>query len=158
MQFIPSSIEAMRAEPPRKTMTRRVQKEWERLVYAHQDHPRDSVYRNKPMELYSVPTILDKHGRIKWQVGRRYSTQPGRGKFSIGSFLCVSLKGERLQDISEEDATAEGVEPIWNATDVPYSTGFVYLWDSLHKVGEWWADNPEVWAIGMAEYQWEEEK
>lgn len=68
-----------------------------------------------------------------------------------------ATKIERLQDISEEDAKAEGVDPAvagWGAGDPPlplrsYRTGFVRLWQSLHDE-ESWLDNPEVVAIAAS--------
>lgn len=64
----------------------------------------------------------------------------------------VSVRVERLQDISIEDAIAEGV---FQDFDPPDGHGFrsearnLYreLWDSLAKLGEKWADNPWVWVI-----------
>lgn len=63
---------------------------------------------------------------------------------------------ERLQDITEEEAEAEGVdksrcgvsgyamEPVYS-----FRTGFVRIWSSLHtKPGERWFDNPEVVRVG----------
>jgi hypothetical protein len=57
-------------------------------------------------------------------------------------------KIERLQDISEADAKAEGVEPSVAGQDAigpvkTYRTGFVRIWRELHGDGAW-AANPEV--------------
>ena len=65
---------------------------------------------------------------------------------------------ERLQDISEADARAEGVEPyrcpqadaLMNAVGggmkpIPYTSGFANLWNSIAKPGEAWHANPWVW-------------
>jgi len=161
MRYHQSSIKAMQAEPPRKTQTRRVQNEGEILVYAHRGRRWERVYQSKPTGDYTVPTILDKHGRIKWQVGRRYAIQRGRGKEAIGSYLCTSLRGERLQDISRTDVIAEGIAPYTFARGVLSKNppdrrwAFIDLWDSLHKEGERWVGNPSVWIIGMGDYQWE---
>ena len=173
MQFISTGIKAMKAG--RKTNTRRVQKEGERLVYGYWtwscfnkygyflNEARHWSWADKPSSSWYVATILDKHGRIKWQVGRRYAIQPGQGKFGIGSFLCTSLRSERLQDISRNDVVAEGIAQYTFAkgclSDDPPDPrwAFIELWDSIHKKGERWADNPKVWVIGQAEFQWKDE-
>ena len=58
------------------------------------------------------------------------------------------VKVERLQDISEEDAKAEGVSPDL-ATDHPkgvYYTAFSDLWSKINGNGSW-ISNPWVWVI-----------
>ncbi|AMV20444.1 hypothetical protein [Planctomyces sp. SH-PL14] len=71
----------------------------------------------------------------------------------------TGIKVERLQDISEEDAIAEGIEPvrqIWKlygkreqweaeATGQPIKS-FLSLWESINGDGSW-ALNPWIWAI-----------
>lgn len=49
-------------------------------------------------------------GRIKWQVGRTYAVQPGRGKPAVGRIRITAIRQERLQDITPQDAAAEGIE------------------------------------------------
>jgi hypothetical protein len=62
-----------------------------------------------------------------------------------------SVHVERLQDISEDDARAEGCEPVgWiDETDVgmsSYREGFTRLWNRINGAGAWEA-NPWVWVI-----------
>jgi hypothetical protein len=62
----------------------------------------------------------------------------------------VSVKVERVQEISEEDAQAEGI--VFGTYDASerqtYKTEFIRLWDSINeKRGFGWAKNPWVWAI-----------
>lgn len=84
----------------------------------------------------------------------------------------TDVRVERVQDISEEDAKREGVEPYdvsvlnfdeYDLIDAPlkvaskpYKNGFALLWDSINadrhdKDGNLlpyaWADNPWVWVI-----------
>lgn len=67
----------------------------------------------------------------------------------------VQLRPERLQDITEEDAKAEGVEPApghgvypsKHAARVPsYREGYRLLWAKLHGARSWDL-NPWTWAI-----------
>jgi hypothetical protein len=66
----------------------------------------------------------------------------------------TDLRVERLQDISEEDAKAEGVPldcPIGHIPaykKAPYSYCFAQLWESVYGAGSWDA-NPWVWAISF---------
>jgi len=68
----------------------------------------------------------------------------------------VSVRVERVQDISEEDAKEEGVVPdqfgignIRAAMKEPHGYQFAILWDSINakKPGRDWASNPFVWVI-----------
>jgi hypothetical protein len=65
----------------------------------------------------------------------------------------TAVRVERLQEISDDDAAAEGVSDEWADTEVygqsqPYRYGFSALWNSLHGPGAWDA-NPEVVAISF---------
>lgn len=75
----------------------------------------------------------------------------------------ISVRVERLQDITEEDARAEGVTPVpydpegdcW--ADGKHTTAFEHAWGQLHgfhgerrtKDGTSWVDNPWVWVISF---------
>lgn len=69
----------------------------------------------------------------------------------------VSVRVERLQDISEDDARAEGLE-VYNDDGVDYygpfnkghcsaKTAFSWLWDSINAKRAPWASNPWVWVV-----------
>lgn len=65
----------------------------------------------------------------------------------------TNVRVERLQDITEEDARAEGVTPVgWiDETDVgmsSYREGFSRLWDDINGPGAW-DYNPWVWVISF---------
>lgn len=70
--------------------------------------------------------------------------------------LITSIRVERLQDITEEDAKAEGVEYCdeFGHDDcfhgaIGYRCAFERLWDSINSKlpGFSWRDNPYVWVI-----------
>lgn len=74
----------------------------------------------------------------------------------------TEVRVERLQDISEADAQAEGTTPIPDPCDhvrlacadigcggpQPYRTGFRSLWQDINGPGSWDA-NPWVWAVSF---------
>jgi hypothetical protein len=68
------------------------------------------------------------------------------------TLIVNATKIERLQDISETDAMAEGVERapagtqqsnVGQVTAYTFRTGFVRLWGELHGMDSW-LSNPEV--------------
>jgi len=60
----------------------------------------------------------------------------------------TAVRRERLQDITDDDARAEGVEPENAEVNCPggaYVNGFCDLWDSINaKRGDGWDRNPMV--------------
>jgi len=81
----------------------------------------------------------------------------------------TSVRVERLQCISEDDARAEGVTPFrydpegdcWDAMSTEgkkHRVAFEYLWGFINgygptdarKPGSSWAENPLVWVVGFA--------
>jgi len=110
----------------------------------------------------TVPAVWV-NDRLKWVVGRTYAIQPKRGAPGIKThrIQITGIRQERLQDISEEDALAEGVsgmrvEETGNIVD-GYEFGIVLgsaidayreLWDSINtRKGVRWEDNPLCWVI-----------
>jgi hypothetical protein len=85
------------------------------------------------------------------------------GKFRPAMFMCrwmsrtllevVSIRVERLQDISEADAKAEGCSPApwvcapgYSQYTREYREGYCLLWQSINGAGSWDL-NPWVWVI-----------
>lgn len=63
----------------------------------------------------------------------------------------TSVRVERLQDISEDDARAEGVVPelCLPGDDVSYVSGFALLWELLNHERAPWDSNPWVWVVAF---------
>lgn len=84
--------------------------------------------------------------------------QPRPGRYRHARFMprwasrilleITAVRVERLQDISESDAIAEGAQ--WAACGAPqddsHKAGFAQLWESINGHGSWDA-NPWVWVI-----------
>jgi len=51
---------------------------------------------------------VERNGRLLYDVGRTYAVQPGRGKHALGRIRLRAIRREPAQDISEDDARAEG--------------------------------------------------
>lgn len=89
---------------------------------------------------------------------REFGTHPGEatpGRYRHARFMprwasrinlkVTAVRVERLQDITEEQAIAEGSQSwLVEPSAIP---GFVHLWDGLAKPGTRWADNPWVWVV-----------
>jgi hypothetical protein len=97
---------------------------------------------------------------MKWRVGQSYAVQPGRTKPGIARIRITGIRQERVQDISEEDAIAEGCKATyfsvsgnitpWNQPDKPILARDRYarLWNSINtRQGTRWADNPLCWCL-----------
>lgn len=62
----------------------------------------------------------------------------------------AGVRVERLKDISENDACAEGVE--WDGIErpgvnTPYRGNFYWFWESIHAKRAPWSSNPWVWVL-----------
>lgn len=104
------------------------------------------------------------HKCANWEAGCPCKDESGRGSWRPSILMprwasritleVTDVRVERLQDISEDDAKAEGVEPFLNDpegdcwTDGKHRTAFNYLWNEING---WdpnaWDQNPWVWAI-----------
>jgi hypothetical protein len=72
----------------------------------------------------------------------------------------TDVRVERLQDITEDEARAEGCDgkscPVgnlraWSASQCRYQ--FAWLWDEINGSRAAWSDNPYVWAITFRRIQ-----
>jgi len=149
----------------RKTITRRIVKPREFLVSELKDKQNplsdcvDTVVIRS--SLFPLPHQMKPTEQIKWQVDRTYAVQPGRGQKAVGRIRLLEIRQERLQEIDEAGAIAEGVQPyfypgemsltprgIEQAGYLNYIKPYRLLWNSIHtKRGERWDDNPLVWVL-----------
>lgn len=121
---------------------------------------------------YSEVCSIDCRDRdyLRWQLGRTYAVQPNRGKKAVGRFKLLHLGRERLWEISEEDAKAEGVS-LRGMYGLDYIPGhrklgdergfpdhqrvpglrgaYAMLWDSINRRGYRWENNPVVWVLSF---------
>ena len=104
-----------------------------------------------PPDIQNVPADIHEAG-YRWRPSIHMPRWASRLTLRI-----TDVRVQRLQEISEEDAKAEGVHPEGVETGrvlgegqveevgsyvLPYS----FLWDSINGVGSW-KSNPWVWAI-----------
>lgn len=89
---------------------------------------------------------LDVDRRMKWAATWKPSIHMPR-KASRLTLRITDVRVERLREISEADAQAEGCDP---ATPYPYQyrDSFAALWDSINGPGAW-DENPSVWGLSF---------
>jgi hypothetical protein len=89
-------------------------------------------------------TEWDKY--LKWK-------EPYKGKSALFMFKSLArlwleitaVRVERLQDISEADAQAEGITDVDYSVGVTYKSQFRNLWNSINGKKYPWESNPWVW-------------
>jgi hypothetical protein len=108
-------------------------------------------------ELMHAGSIPDAHGVHHWEPGK--SPMHWRPSIHMPRWACrivleiTDVRVERLNDISHEDAIAEGCGGQgWKVSDdrapVIYPCNqFAELWDSINAKRAPWASNPYVWAL-----------
>lgn len=107
--------------------------------------------------------ILEELYRLKWAVAqgffvdKTYAVQPGRGKKAVGRFRLKGIRKEKVQDISEKDAIAEGMFKELHPISLKPVTRYMIFWNSIHKkAGTCWEDNPTVWVLDIERLNREE--
>lgn len=131
---------------------------WVRETWQHANHP-DGPYRSGVTVHYRADYIDDPHGPggEKSPEGRYRTWRPSIHMPRAASRITLEITGvrvERLRDISEADALAEGLTPTpggwWSGAEgqaAPTPQGaYALLWDSINGPGSWGA-NPGVWVI-----------
>lgn len=116
-----------------KTQTRRIKKEGERLLAS----------------ILGVKMVLDYRARTKWQVGKTYAVQTGRGKPGIGRLRLLDIRAQQLKYISPQEAFDEGIRLEASPEETPeeFREAFFRLWDSISPPGLRLENDPEVWVL-----------
>lgn len=144
-----------------KTQTRRIIKPGEyAMVRIYEGYEWQEAADADTWPFCDIVSVHTSSGRVKWVVGKDYAVQPGRGKKAVGRIRVTRIWRERVQDITEDDAHAEGVRisPLLEGGNsalaavffVLYSGGyrglFKNLWNHVHGDGAW-DRNDLVWVI-----------
>lgn len=97
--------------------------------------------------------IGDDGDRIRQEYGYKWRSAMFMPESAARTFLEItSVRVERLQDISEEDAKAEGIsdnEALVGQVANPYRTAYADLWNSISKPPHDWAANPWVFVYAF---------
>jgi hypothetical protein len=136
----------------RKTQTRRLAKSPLRNCL-----PGDRLWVR---ETHATTATADVEYRADFHEGSWQQSGPWRPSIHMPRRACrltlrvTEVRFQRLHDISEEDARAEGAPrcmtdgegAFYETERGTHECGYAGLWDSLHGA-ESWADNPEIVAI-----------
>lgn len=120
---------------------------WVREAFAIDKEDGFILYRsdnNDETKNWDQQRIESGLAKYNWRPSIHMPRQASRTTLEI-----INIRVERVQDISEKDAIAEGVEPILVPPDggsMPYVQGFRALLESIYGPGSWGA-NPYVWVI-----------
>ena len=127
MIFSPQMI--TKIESGQKTQTRRLVK------------PGDDTILDKSGNIIAVIAITGKGKgyRLRREVGKSYAIQPGRGASALFRFFLHAIRTERVGDISEDDARAEG----FSSRDE-----FLDYWRRLHKHNA--SLDQQVWVLDFS--------
>lgn len=109
-------------------------------LFIDDDHEMFNVQHS----LFEADDSFTKADTWRWKRDRLPGMFLPRGLSRI-TLEIVNVRVERLNDISEEDARAEGVERDASGWK-PSTHAFMHLWESINGAGSWDA-NPWVWCL-----------
>lgn len=96
-------------------------------------------------KFYAADGVLPDQSELRWRPSIFMPRWASRITLEI-----ISIRVERLHDISEEDARAEGVAfvPCYVSSSSPLKQSYRDLWESIHGKGSW-SLNPWVWVLSF---------
>ncbi|HVY93997.1 MAG TPA: hypothetical protein VHA14_14650 [Bryobacteraceae bacterium] len=114
--------------------------------------PGDRLWVKETWALYGPKAIIHQATNIDYPAERWRNAMFMPRLASRINLEITSVRAERVQDISEADAKAEGAEPvamcaIGGGTFWSNREGFRALWDSIHVKEHRFADNDLVWVV-----------
>jgi hypothetical protein len=108
---------------------------------------RETWRKRAGLYYYAADFAPDDVAALKWKPSIHMPREASRLTLEV-----TDVRVERLQDINEEDAAAEGVPPMlgWpRPIDPSYRLGFRQLWDQINAKRAPWSSNPWVWVISF---------
>ncbi len=129
---------------------------WVRETWAGHESDDDVSPKSIPAAWSSPPvwyaaTETDHRGRGRWRPSIHMPRWASRITLAV-----TSVRVKRLQDVTEDDARAEGVTPLPFGRGVQtYRDAFAGLWDVINGARAPWASNLWVWVIGVRQFDGE---
>jgi len=121
---------------------------WVREAFATDVVPgaREVIYRADQSDASAIPAAAAAWRSFGWAPSIFMPRWASRVTLEV-----TGVRVERLQDISEEDAAAEGIEPdfgnAYTCAARDYRRAFERGWDTINGTRAPWASNPWVWAV-----------
>lgn len=136
-------------------------------VFSPYGQPGDRVWVRETWAIEDERALVTQRKDAVIYLATHSGDRPWRGRPAIHmprwasriTLEIVSVRVERLQEISEADAIAEGAE-VWSGKETPWKGvcapvivhGYATLWESINGAGSWDA-NPWVWVIEFRRVQ-----
>lgn len=151
----------------RKTRTRRLQNSWMKVKQGDELWVRENFRLESLLEDVPAGLMVGSKDAVLYPANDFVRGEPidDFGRLRIGRFMprwasritlvaTADARMERLQEITPQEAIAEGIEGRGVNKDLVPDSGwrmtFAALWNSLHtKPGETWRDNPEVCVVAF---------